>query len=67
MSDQLKSKVVELIKGKIKELDNTSIFIPGQPLLHLVVMRDVENLKLQMSVKTTSGPRFFLVTIQENH
>lgn len=61
--DILKQEVVRMVKEQVKALDGARL-VGGATFK---VMSDIENLSIQATVKTPSGPRFFMVTIQEKY
>ena len=63
--DYLKQQVVEAIFAKVKQIEGEGIYDIYEDLPRIRVMPQVENLKLQLHIKTPAGPRFFQVIVKE--
>lgn len=65
--DYLKKQVVDAVFTRVKQVEGDGIYdvYDEPPTIH--VMEKVANLELQLTVRTPSGPRFFLVTIKESY
>ena len=63
--DTLKQQVVDRVITKVKELDGNELYDLYDYLPVIEVMPQVENLRLQLHIKTPAGPRFFQVIVKE--
>lgn len=63
--DYLKEQVVKAVFDRVKKVDGTSIQdLQGEPRT-ITMMPQVENLVLQLRIKTPGGPRHFMVIVKE--
>jgi len=67
--DYLKKQVVDAVLARVKQVEGDGIYIydvyKEPPAIE--VIKQVENLKLQLKVKTPYGPRFFEVIVKESY
>ena len=63
--DYLKQQVVEAVLARVKQVDGDGIYDIFEEPPTIEVMSQVESLKLQLHVKTPTGPRFFEVIVKE--
>ena len=63
--DYLKQQVVDSVFTKVKEIEGEDIYDTCEEPLTIQVMPQVENLQLQLYIKTPAGPRFFQVIVKE--
>ena len=64
--DILKKRVVDAVFVKVKQLDGDVVGVDKEPI-KIEVMKQIEDLKLQLFIKTSAGLRFFLVTVKESY
>jgi len=63
--DYIKKQVVDAVFARVKQVEGDGIYNIYEEPPTIEVMRQVENLKLQLKVKTPAGPRFFEVIVKE--
>lgn len=66
--DPLKEQVVEAVLSRVRRyVEGDSIYdvYNEPPTIH--IMEQVEKLKLQLVVRTPTGPRFFEVIVKESY
>jgi len=65
--DYLKEQVVNAVFTHVKQVDGDHIYDVFDDPPEINVMAQVEKLKLQLHVKTPTGPRFFEVIVKETY
>lgn len=65
--DYLKEQVVKAVFGRVKQVEGDGIYDIYEEPPTIEVMKQVEPLRLQLCVKTPTGPRFFIVAVKESY
>lgn len=65
--DYLKKQVVDAVFARVRQVEGDGIYDIYDDPPTIQVMSQVENLRLQLMVKTPAGPRFFEVVVKEAH
>lgn len=65
--DYLKKQVVDAVFARVELVEGDGIYDVYEEPPTIEVMKRVENLKLQLKVKTPAGPRFFEIIVKETY
>lgn len=63
--DYLKQQVVDAVFTRVKQVEGDGIYDVYEEPPTIEVLKQVENLKLPLKIKTPFGPRVFLVIVKE--